>query len=563
MTPKRVRFKARRGGEQFYAVDPKAFGMFFMGGGDRETELEGNVAIVHIEGPLEQKQSWCFDSYEGILARFKAALDDAGAQSVVLKIDSPGGDVDGLMSCVKEMQLAKAASGKPVYAFANELAASAAYALAMAADEVYLPENGGLGSIGVISMLCEQTKKDKRDGYKIEVIATGERKPDGNPHIEVSDGARKRVTKRVNDLGQVFFQLVADTRGISVEEVQGLQADVFFGADAVSKKLADGVMSFTDVLEAAQADGESQPAVTQARSAAKGSNTMSMLALRKTKKDAEAKLAAAKTAAARKKAQAVYTKAVEALATAEASIAAGKMIKKSKKTSETTSEESADDADDSAEDAEDAEDASDDADDDADDSSDDSDDADDADDSADDADDSDDSDDDDDDDSDDSDDGAKKAAKASASLEQSVLRITGKSNIREALGALQGMAMAHKQYAGLAKQVEDLRKSGLRTKVKALVEASIKSGKLPPASRDAFTKIGMRDLKELKGLLDTMPKRVRTEEDGGVREAAQGGGTMTEREREIVQRAGSSELYEKAKTEGKLLSFDKFLGVEN
>jgi hypothetical protein len=92
-----------------------------------------------------------------------------------------------------------------------------------------------------------------------------------------------------------------------------------------------------------------------------------------------------------------------------------------------------------------------------------------------------------------------------------------------------------------------------------MVEASIKAGKLMPAQREAFTKIGMRDVKELKGLLDTMPKRVRVDGEDVREGTAVGAAELSEKEHEIVQRAGSGDLYVEAKKAGTLLSLDRFV----
>lgn len=538
-----------------YAVDPKAFFFFFLGG-TKENETHGSCSVVTIEGPLDQKGGFFFDSYDQIQQRFQEALDDKAAKAVVLKIDSPGGDCAGLMECVKAMRAAKEAAGKPVYAYADELAASAAYALATVADEIYMPPSGGVGSIGVIAMMFEQTKRDRKDGFVFEVVASGKRKPDGNSHIEISDEARARLTKRVDELAVTFFELVADRRELDVDAVRGLEADVLYGQEAVKKGLADGLLSFSEVLEQAQDASSTSPAPQGRKATTEGKNTMNLLALRKAKKDAEAKLAAAKSAAAKKTAKAELDAAIKALAEAEAKLAAAAAMRESRAAERrcercgracgdakrcdicaTSSEDSssAEDDDESAE--EDCEDE----------------------------DEEDDEEEGDDEDAEDEDsEEESSSAKGSShhdALVAAALEVTGKSDPREAIGALRGMKMASDRLGVVEKQIGELRRDKRREKVRSLVEAAIKDGRLTPAQRDAYTRIGMRDTKELKGLLDTMPKRVRMDDDGALREQGSAqAGELTEREREIVTRAGAADLYEQAKKDGKLLPLSAFLG---
>lgn len=237
-------------------------------------------------------------------------------------------------------------------------------------------------------------------------------------------------------------------------------------------------------------------------------------------------------------------------------------MKKTKKVTETTEEDSGASMDEAAADEADADEAeADEAD--ADESDADESDADDAD--SDEADADDDSDDDAD-DSDDSDDSAKakkmkKTARSPSSdraILEAVHELTGGKTGSEAIGVLRGLRANSDTVAQLAQQVDALRRSSRRERVKAMVDASVKSGKLMPAQREMFTKIGMRDIKELKGLLETMPKRVRMDGEESIESPGKGSVELSEKEQEIVRRAGALELYEAAKKEGRLLSLERF-----
>jgi phage I-like protein len=172
---------------------------------------------------------------------------------------------------------------------------------------------------------------------------------------------------------------------------------------------------------------------------------------------------------------------------------------------------------------------------------------------------------DDDDDDMDSDDAAKakKMKKTDRSTDHAALlaavhEITGGKTGSEAIGVLRGLRNNSDTVTALSQRVDELQRRSRRDRVKGMVDASIKSGKLMPAQREAFTKIGMRDVKELKGLLDTMPKRVRMSGDEIAESEGKGSAELSEKEHEIVRRAGSLDLYEAAKKDGKLLSLDRF-----
>jgi ClpP class serine protease len=266
---------------EMLAMDPKCLhsgpeAMFWlMDGGVTPNERIGNVAIVHIRGELEHHKSYCGESYEGILERYKAATTGEDVvqppakegqvvtpveppTAIILCIDSPGGVVSGLNETVKSIQRIRKESGIKTIAYVNEMAASAAYALACSCEEILCPPSAIIGSIGVISTMISQAAKNKKDGYDVRLLTSGARKADGHVHVAITDEAVSAEMTRLEQLAQAFFKLASKARGLSVEEVQGYQANVFLGKDAVRKSLADSVMSFDDVL-LALGDSETAP----------------------------------------------------------------------------------------------------------------------------------------------------------------------------------------------------------------------------------------------------------------------------------------------------------------
>ena len=118
------------------------------------TEREG-VAILPITGPLFRyanlftKVSGA-SSYELIARDFTAALENPQIKAIILDIDSPGGEVNGVSELSN--MIFEARGKKPVSAYASGDAASGAYWIASAADEIVVSETAALGSIGVVAI---------------------------------------------------------------------------------------------------------------------------------------------------------------------------------------------------------------------------------------------------------------------------------------------------------------------------------------------------------------------------------------------------------------------------
>lgn len=242
------------------ALNPQAFGMIVFEAEAPETRDAGNgVHVIDVRGPLMHHADPFCDSYDAIKSRVVAALD-AGATTVVLSIDSPGGLVSGCFDTSDEIRAACDSRGATLVAYVDGQATSAAYALACVAEKIFVPSTGIVGSIGVIDGLIDATAQDAAIGLQYTLITSGARKSDGNPHAKTTDGAVVASQARVNALASIFFDHVSARRGIAPDALAGLQAGLFHGADAVSRGLADQIATLDQVLQLAAAGGISNAA---------------------------------------------------------------------------------------------------------------------------------------------------------------------------------------------------------------------------------------------------------------------------------------------------------------
>lgn len=210
----------------------------------------GNVAIVTVCGPLTNARHWLWDSYEAIRERVGEALSSS-ARAVVLHLNTPGGLAQGNVETARAIREAATKSGKPLVAFVDGMACSAGYALACAANEVVVAPTGVLGSIGSLIERVDASENLAQSGVKVAVIASGERKADGDPSQPLSDGERAAMQTLVDDFAGLFFSWVAEARpALNVERVRGLQAGIFLGERARAEGLADRVGSLDSVLAA-------------------------------------------------------------------------------------------------------------------------------------------------------------------------------------------------------------------------------------------------------------------------------------------------------------------------
>ncbi|WP_265016815.1 S49 family peptidase [Wolbachia endosymbiont (group A) of Andrena dorsata] len=216
--------------------------------------IKSNVertAIIPIHGILTKKPG-AFDemlgmtSYEQIEVQVKQALEDSSIETILLDIDSPGGEVNGIFDLADFIYSARAK--KRIVAIANDDAYSAAYAIASSAEKIFLTRTSGVGSIGVIASHIDQSGFDEKCGIKYTTIFTGKRKNDLNPHEPISSESLKSLEEEVNRLYEILTELIARNRGLSVQAIKNTEAGLYFGKNAIEVGLADGITTFCEFI---------------------------------------------------------------------------------------------------------------------------------------------------------------------------------------------------------------------------------------------------------------------------------------------------------------------------
>lgn len=217
----------------------------------RDYEIRGGIAVIPVVGTLVRRtvgleaQSG-FMSYGLIEERLDAALQDNAVKGILLDIDSPGGEAGGVFDLADKIFAAR--KNKPIWAVANDEAFSAAYAIAAAAERIYLSRTGGVGSIGVIAVHLDQSEAEADAGLKYTAIYAGERKNDLSPHEPLSDPARAQLQTEVDRIYELFTTSVARMRGLDLAAVKATEAALYFGDQSVAMGLTDRIGTMGDAL---------------------------------------------------------------------------------------------------------------------------------------------------------------------------------------------------------------------------------------------------------------------------------------------------------------------------
>jgi signal peptide peptidase SppA len=215
-----------------------------------ERELTYNsdtqVGIVSVTGPLTylHYEPMCGESptsYQKLTADVEAIIN-MGAKTLVLDIDSPGGEAYGVFEAARNIREMANKSGTRIISYVDGMAASAAYALASISDEIVMNPAAEVGSIGVVVKLRNSNKAMQDMGIQDTYVYAGKSKIPFNADGSFAESFLEDLQTKVNALYGDFTSHVASLRGISEQAVQDTEAKTFLAERALQLGLADKVM---------------------------------------------------------------------------------------------------------------------------------------------------------------------------------------------------------------------------------------------------------------------------------------------------------------------------------
>ena len=224
----------------------------------RYTQISGPedglaVAVLDVVGPIASGNTSPFDTRPvtasgDLVPLIRRAAGNPDVAVLVLRLNSPGGSVvgsDEIYNALRETQ-------KPVVAFLQEVAASGAYYIGMAAEHIVANPNSLTGSIGVIGQFPNAEALMEKIGVQVTTIKSGKSKDIGNPFRAMSEDEQAIFQDIVDETYGRFVDIVARGRNLPVEQVRELaDGRIYTGQKALELGLVDALGYQEDALAAA------------------------------------------------------------------------------------------------------------------------------------------------------------------------------------------------------------------------------------------------------------------------------------------------------------------------
>ncbi len=220
--------------------------------GKRGASATPHTALIEIKGEIALGGEASADALNQSL---KSAFESPMAQAVVLRINSPGGSPVQSGMVNDEIRRLKAKHNKKVYAVVEEMCASGAYYIAVAADEIFVDKASLVGSIGVLMDGFGFTGAMEKLGVERRLLTAGANKGMLDPYSPQNDKHNTYAKALIDQVHQQFIKVVKDGRGERLKEQPDIFSGLFWnGEEAVRLGLVDKLGSLEvvarDVIKA-------------------------------------------------------------------------------------------------------------------------------------------------------------------------------------------------------------------------------------------------------------------------------------------------------------------------
>ncbi len=209
------------------------------------TPVTPHTALVEVRGEIGAETA---ASADNLMTALRSAFEDAGAQAVVLRINSPGGSPVQAGLVNDEVRRLKALHKKKVYAVCEEMCASAAYYIAVSADQVYVDKASIVGSIGVLMDGFGFVGTMEKFGVERRLLTAGTNKAMLDPFSPLNPQHEAYAHAMLDQIHQQFIAVVRQGRGKALKESPETFSGLFWnGEQAIKLGLADHLGSLDQI----------------------------------------------------------------------------------------------------------------------------------------------------------------------------------------------------------------------------------------------------------------------------------------------------------------------------
>lgn len=194
------------------------------------------------------------DILSRVYYRLEKASEDKNVKALILRLDTPGGEVTASDILYNEILRFKEKTSIPVVGLMMGLATSGGYYVASACDHVIAHPSTITGSIGVISIFPNLQELFTKIGIKVNVIKSGKMKDSGSAFRDLTEEEKKVFQSVIDEMYNKFLDVVYQKRkdSLSFEKLKKIaDGRIYTASQAHTLKLIDEIGYFDSALKKA------------------------------------------------------------------------------------------------------------------------------------------------------------------------------------------------------------------------------------------------------------------------------------------------------------------------
>src|SRR5438132_1251484 len=200
------------------------------------------IAVVDLEGVILNPKT--------VVDQLKKYGDDDSIKAIILHVNSPGGGVAASEEIYREVKRVRDEKKKRIVASIETVAASGAYYVSSATNQIYADQGSIVGSIGVIAEWVNYGQLLQWAKLKDMTLKAGEFKDTGSPTRDMTPAEREYLQGMIDNMHGQFIQAVADGRKMKFEDVKSIaNGKVWTGQQALPMKLVDQLADFQAAVD--------------------------------------------------------------------------------------------------------------------------------------------------------------------------------------------------------------------------------------------------------------------------------------------------------------------------
>ena len=214
----------------------------------------GKIVVIPLSGPITTAGSLLSPGSTitpGLVRDYLARAEkDTAVKAIVLRIESPGGEIAPSQEILWEIEEVKEA--KPVVVSMGGTAASGGYYISTKADKIVALPTTMTGSIGVISQVMNVEGLLEKLGIEVETFKGGKYKDMYSGFREMTPEEEEIMQGMIDEYYEQFIDVVAEGRGLSRDEVRDLATgQIYTGTEAKELGLVDALGGLDTATELA------------------------------------------------------------------------------------------------------------------------------------------------------------------------------------------------------------------------------------------------------------------------------------------------------------------------